>query len=66
MQNFSELDTTIYLANMSAMRFWAQSRGKNKKFFVWRVLILYLRKCSKWFYILKPAKIGFLKTDVLI
>ena len=31
MQNFSELDTTIYLANMSAMRFWAQGRGKNRE-----------------------------------
>jgi hypothetical protein len=29
--NFSELDTAIYLANMSAMRFWAQDRGKNRE-----------------------------------
>jgi len=31
MLNFSELDTTIYLAKMSAMRFLAQGRGKNRE-----------------------------------
>jgi len=31
MQNFSELDTTIYLANMSALRFLAQDRGKDRE-----------------------------------
>jgi hypothetical protein len=31
MQNFSELDTTIYLANMSVLRFLAQGRGKNRE-----------------------------------
>ena len=39
MQNFSELDTTIYLANMSAKRFWAQGRGKNRE--------LIINRCKK-------------------